>query len=362
MSREGLVTVVVGGQFGSEAKGSVVGFTAFEDAASGQAHIGVRVGGSQAGHTVYDINSVKWPLRHVPVSFVNPDAILVIAAQSQIDIGVLRSEVDALEAAGHQIRNRLRIDAQATVITDEDKQTEADRSLTARLGSTAKGVGAARSARVLRDSPLVKDRLEEFAKFLPESAIDNTSEQIMNYLALGAHVVIEGVQGYGLGLHAGHYPFCTSADARAIDFLAMAGISPWSTLVSGVRVVVVARVYPIRVAGNSGPMHEEATWEALGLPAEKTTVTQKVRRVGHWDADLIRDAVAANGGGFNSDVVLALTMVDQLYPELTDVNPIDFHSDALNFVAKCGDDAQARVALVGTGPQTLRVLDRGAWK
>ena len=104
----------------------------------------------------------------------------------------------------------------------------------------------------------------------------------------------------------------TSSDCRSIDFLAMAGIDPTRCSVV-VTNWIVCRVFPIRVAGNSGPMEGETSWAELGLDEERTTVTQKVRRVGTWDQDLVRRAVQANGG-HNANVVI--TMLDQAIPEL----------------------------------------------
>jgi adenylosuccinate synthase len=51
------VTVVVGGQFGSEGKGKVAHFFARSQNAS----VAVRVGGSNSGHTVVD-RSGNWAL------------------------------------------------------------------------------------------------------------------------------------------------------------------------------------------------------------------------------------------------------------------------------------------------------------
>lgn len=45
-------------------------------------------------------------------------------------------------------------------------------------------------------------------------------------------------------------------------------------------------------------------------------MTKKVRRVGSPDWDLVRAAVAANGGA--PTVRLALTMVDQMFPRMRD--------------------------------------------
>jgi adenylosuccinate synthase len=92
----------------------------------------------------------------------------------------------------------------------------------------------------------------------------------------------------------------------------MAGIDPTRCSVT-ITNWVVCRVFPIRVAGNSGPMKNERTWEELGLPLERTTVTQKVRRVGDWDLDLVKRAVQANGG---HQAKVVITMLDQIIPEL----------------------------------------------
>lgn len=355
-SRESVVTVVVDGQYGSTGKGAVCGHLAYEDAAIGQKHVGVRVGGSQAGHTVVDTEGRAWPMRHVPVAFVNPDADLVIAAGSEIDLEVLRSEVEQLEAAGHSIQPRLFVDPQATWLEDSYKTDEANADLTARIGSTGKGVGAARAARVMRTAKLIQEAPEVPGSMLP------TDSLLQVQLSRGAHVVIEGTQGYGLGLHAGHYPKCTSTDCRAVDFLAQAGISPWAEYIAGVQVVIVVRTHPIRVAGDSGPLKGETSWAELGLEPELTTVTRKVRRVGAWDPGLVARAVEANGGP-GPDVVLAVTMADHLFRELHGVHGADLraHAGLGEWIEKAVADCGADVVLVGTAPGVLTVWEPGAW-
>lgn len=350
--------MVVGGQAGSEAKGAATAVLANEDYAGGQPHVGVRVGGSQAGHTAYDADGREWPLRHVPVSFINPAAQLVIAAGSEIDLGVLADEVNALEEAGHDIESRLYVDAQATVIDQRHKDKEAELDLHKAIGSTAKGVGAARADRMLRGARLIRDC---GPNEVPGTITSDTAGTLADFLAADHHVVIEGVQGFMLGLHAGHYPQCTTADTRAIDFLSMAGLSPWAGYVSGVRVVVVVRVYPIRVAGNSGFLASETTWAELGLPEELTTVTKKVRRVGDWNAEWVREAVLGNGGPCDG-VVLALSMLDQKFPALRDARPSAFTDEARDFLDKIATEAGAAVALVGTGPNTMSVYDSSVWR
>lgn len=367
----GKLIVVAGAQYGSEAKGHVVDQIT-RPAVAGDNVVVVRVAGPNAGHTVYGLcpSDCKpdgshmsgdvwighpWRLRSVPVAAVsNPHADLVIAAGSEIDRDVLLSEVTALDMAGYGVSSRLRVDAQATVLTKRHIDEEVRAEIQKRLGSTAKGIGAARADRIWRLATLWGDGKE------PKSRVD-TADYLRARLHEGATVVIEGTQGYGLGLHAGHYPQCTSSDCRAIDFLAMAGISPWMDEVDEFGIWLAARVRPIRVAGNSGPMRGETSWAELGLPEEHTTVTKKVRRVAEWDPDLVRRAVVANGG--HPVVRLALTMLDQVYPELVNVggkypaygDPAEWDAspittDVDEYIRGIEHEAGARVRMITTSP------------
>lgn len=350
------LSVVVGGQFGSEAKGACAAYlTKPENNTPGQEVVCVRVAGPNAGHTVVGRGpngepDWKWALRTVPVAAVsNPDAMLVIAAGSEIDLDVLQKEVDELDAAGYNVSPRLLIDEQATVLTAEHQATEGARKMHEKIGSTGKGIGAARADRIMRTATLYKDE--------PDWQMwqHDTTNFLRVALSTDAHVVIEGTQGYGLGLHAGHYPKCTSSDCRAVDFLAMAGISPWQLGVN-LSVYVVARTYPIRVAGDSGPMRGETSWDALGFEPELTTVTKKVRRVGTWDGDLVADAVKANGG--MPTVKVVLSMVDYDYPHLANQSG-EFslgdnkERELARRIMEIEKEVQAPVVLLGTGPDSM---------
>lgn len=374
----GRLTVVVGGQYGSEAKGAVTAFLANEgtDEDRRNVHV-VRVGGPNAGHTAYaydgdfeggtdrDHAPVEWKLRQVPVGFVNPDAQLYIGAGSEIDLPVLNQEIGQLDAAGHKVNDRLHIDRSATILTGTHKNTEADQDLVKRIGSTGKGIGAARADRVMRTAEIYGDN---------HARSSNTAFQLQAALRLGGHVIVEGTQGYGLGLHTDNYPQTTSGDCRAIDFLAQAGLSPWANYVDEFEVYVVFRTRPIRVAGNSGSLRNETTWDALGLPVERTTVTQKVRRVGEWDRDLAISALVANGHP-SGHVKVALTMLDQVQPRLAGLDHMPGGSwwcgetewdamgdlvehDAYYDLHELSEDYQLDLlglmpAIVGTGPTTM---------
>ncbi len=317
----GKLFVVVGGAYGSEGKGAVAGRICADMGAQGRNVVCVRVGGPNAGHTVmglcpegcedHGLGEHPWRLRQVPVAAVTwPKAALVIAAGSEVDETVLLAELDALDSAGYRATQRLVVDRMATLLEPAHIEQEVDRGLNTRIGSTAKGIGAARADRIWRSADLWESVGGD-----PQYAAD-TAPILAAALRSDSAVVIEGTQGYGLGLHTDNYPYTTSGDCRAIDFLAQAGISPWmrSGPFTGVdlKIVVCLRPYPIRVAGNSGELKGETTWDELGLPEEHTTVTQKVRRVGEWDADLAIAALAANGGPREGVVWVALTMMDSV--------------------------------------------------
>lgn len=382
--------VVVGGQYGSEGKGAVAAYLASRHLRG----VSVRVAGPNAGHTVigkcppdcdpydsvdnppgqardHDPNQHPWRLRQVPVGAVASRDMLLIAAGSEIDLDVLQQEVRDLTNAGYDVAHRLIIDSQATIITDQHRQREqGDLSsiltgggLVHRIGSTGKGIGAARAARAMREAMTVGD----CGMRMPCAVSDDVASIMRYHVRNGiGDVLIEGTQGYLLGTHAGYYPQCTSSDCTAIDFLSMAGISPWEVSREDLEVWVTFRTYPIRVAGNSGPLHRETTWKALGLEPEHTTVTRKVRRVGLWDPAAASQAMAANGhgNGRHSPCRAALTMVDYLIPGLAGMTHLsqlddDARSALDRLVGRRSSDLGCLISLVGTGPGTMIDLREG---
>ena len=343
----GSLHVVSGGQFGSEGKGAVAAALVRREHARHGWSVSVRVGGPNAGHTAYDDQGRRWALRQIPVGVVVPDSALYIAAGSEVDIEVLVDEANRLEDAGLRVWGRLSVDESATVITKDHKDSE--QYLVDSIGSTGKGIGAARADRIMRTAPTVVEADEDWG--LPPSLAGalhhGTDRSLRSHLAGGAAMVVEGTQGYGLGLHTDYYPKVTSGDCRAIDFMAQAGVYP---PVGGEFIPwVVLRAYPIRVAGNSGPLRNETTWTSLGLPAEYTTVTQKQRRVGEWDSGLAWLAVGANGPG----AVVAFTMLDHIHPEVAGANSAgELTFDSRRTIDKVEEELQVPVRYVGTGPET----------
>ena len=286
------VSVVVGGQFGSEGKGKV----ALEIARRSSDPVTVvRVGGPNSGHTAYDRNGRKRVLRQLPAGCIDRNVDVVLPAGSYIDTDVLMSEIEDLDYP----QDRIRISAHARIITDRHKQWEAEAGLVGAIGSTGSGVGAAVMASVARGAGNFElDSFEAAYHTEFERFICDTSDHLRGRLEAGHRVIVEGTQGFGLSLlEGGYWPKATSRLTTAAGALAEAGLSP----VDVDDVTMVIRSYPIRVAGNSGPLVDETTWEKIAQEAgrdddlrEYTTVTRRPRRVGHFDPVLVRRALSVN--------------------------------------------------------------------
>lgn len=354
----GNLDVVVGAQFGSESKGHLTADLAKRYLDEGREVFAVRVAGHNAGHTAYDSQGRAWALRTVPAAAVVDNRIkLVIAAGSEVDPRVLRSEVDELEAAGIPVSNRLFVDGSATWLEQDHINQEQEAQMHEKSGSTAKGVGAARAARIMR----VARTIEDYAKLCYDLDDTETSGWVgfnlshtgpMLRFVLGepnTAILIEGTQGYGLGVHTDHYPLTTSSDCRAIDFLAMAGIDP--TAADDYKVWLATRPNPIRVAGPSGELKGETTFADLGQAEEFTTVTKKLRRVGEWDPELVKEAIEANGGP--RVVRIGMSMVDKIFPGASNAESVeDLPTEARLWLTEREDELGVEIDWIGTGPDS----------
>ncbi len=336
--------VVVGGQFGSEGKGKVSAFIAKQE----NIDICVRCGGPNSGHSFVDENGKNIVLRQLPTGFVNPRTRLLIPAGALIDPAILQQEIEFLALPP----SRIGIDRNCFIIEERDREEERALGLRERLSSTLCGVGAALSRRILRgdDARLVKDVVSEHP-WLAQYVTD-VSGEINEKLDQGKKVLIEGTQGFGLSLyHSAHYPRTTSRDTTAAGFLSEVGVSP--RLVT--ELVVVFRTFPIRVAGQqAGPLRDEIRWERLqaesGYPhpiEERTSVTNKIRRVARFDWELAREAVQ-----INRPTRLALNGLDLLRYENHEVKGFQsLTSEAKSFIARLREQSSVNPFYLGTGPR-----------
>lgn len=332
------VSVVVGGQFGSEGKGKVAQYLASAQSAAAV----IRVGGSNSGHTGFTDDGERHVLRQLPTAALLPDVLCLLGPGSYVDVDVLLAELDGTSLDP----GRLIIDERAFVITPEDRNAEARSGQVAAIGSTGSGTGAALQRRIAR-------RLgTESARGVPElrDFLGDTTALLRDLLRRRERVIVEGTQGFGLSvLHSPHYPYVTSRDTTAAGAVSEAGLSPLDVD----QVVLVLRSYPIRVGGDSGPLANEINWatvtaeSASPKPLEEfTSVTGRLRRVGRFDPEIVRRAIA-----INVPSLIVMNHIDYVDAECAALGSLTEH--ALRFLEETSAEIGAPIDLVGLGPTAM---------
>ena len=350
-SYERLVDVLIGGQFGSEGKGQVVAHLAREY------DYLIRVGGPNAGHTVW-WTPKPYTFHILPSGTRHSSARLIIPPGAVIDVQTVLREI-AECGVDH---DRLSIDPQTMIIEQEDRNVEAG-TLKGSIGSTAQGVGRATARRVMRGADV------RLARDIPDLKpfVRPTREVLDRAFHAGARVLLEGVQGTGLSLYHGIYPYVTSRDSSVGGCLAEAGIAP-----SRVRkIVLVCRTYPIRVdnpkGSTSGPMGMEIDWKVVAdrcklnvrqiRKAERTSTTKRKRRVAEFDWDLLRRAAS-----LNAPTDVALTFADYIHASNRDAHRYEqLTPEAHRLIDEIERVAAAPVSLIATSFGPRSIIDRRAW-
>ena len=331
------VTVVVGGQFGSEGKGKVAHYLAKEMNAS----VSIRCGGPNSGHTVIYPNGNPIIFQQLPTASILPDIKIVLCAGTYIDLDILKKEIKIASLNSE----RLYIDANAVIITPEIRETESHFGLIEAIGSTGSGTGEAVLRRVSRKQNF------KFAKDIIQlkQYVKETNTFLRNCLSNNERIIVEGTQGFGLSLlHSPYYPNVTSRDTTAASFVSEAGLSPLDVD----DIVLTIRAFPIRVSGNSGPLMKETTWEAItkdsGAPIkleEKTSVTKKKRRVAIFDPKIVMKSIIINKP---SRIVLNhLDYVDW------NVRTGSQSLKVSKFIKKVERDLESKIDFIGFGPEHL---------
>ena len=125
-------------------------------------------------------------------------------------------------------------------------------------------------ARLAKDYPWVNGNIR----------LRDVADELATIIEAGGLVMLEGTQGSGLSLiHGTQYPYATSTDTNASGLASEAGIAPSDVG----HVQLVARTFPIRVAGTSGPMGKELDWSYFtdnGLAAKAGADRPSPRRFG----------------------------------------------------------------------------------
>ena len=351
-ANSGYVDVIVGGQYGSEGKGQIAAFL------SNEYDLLVRVGGPNAGHTVFEPPSSYTHHQLPSGTRRNDDNKLLIGPGAVLNVEKLQQEIAECQVGF----DRLGIDRNAMVITCADIEKET--GLVAGIGSTGQGAGAALSRRILERNLSTK-----LARDVPELKpyLCSALEVLQGIVAENGRVCLEGTQGTALSLYHGPYPFVTSRDTTVSGCLSEAGIPP--RLVR--RVVMVCRTYPIRVqspsGGTSGPMSQEIDLEEISERSginlaelektERTSTTNRERRIGEFDWDLLRNASL-----LNQPTDIALTFTDYLTIKNRAAKRFEqLDADTINFIEEIEQVSDARVSLIGTGFNLRSIIDRRLW-
>ena len=338
------ISIVIGGQFGSEGKGKV----SYYFANKFNAVAVVRVGGTNSGHTVISGAGKEYVFRILPTSSIDKNKLSILPSGSYIDLQILHSEI---EMSGI-MKDNLKIDPYSVIIDKFMKDSEAQISLMDKIGSTQSGTGAAVIGRLSRTENVI------FAKDCADLApfITDTKGLMRSLLNENQHIVIEGTQGFGLSpINSNYYPYCTSRDTTAAGFLMEAGLSPFDVA----NVIMVIRSYPIRVGGNSGPLPSEIDWDTIAKRSgatidlkEFTSATKRIRRVAEFDADVVKKAISVNMPN-----IVALNHLDYVDYNCHDSEHLSDTTYA--FIKSIQDMICHSIDYVGTGKSTLFSIGAG---
>ena len=263
MSNNGVVIIVQGAQWGSEAKGVMTAHLCVER----QAHYCVRTGAINAGHTIW-YKGREYKMQQLPVGWVNPGTDLVIGPGAYIHPETLEREAKWIsKATGEDARLRIFIDHRAGLHKDAHTVISQNAGRHHLIGATAKGCSSAIVDKIESRGRRGEELLFRNHAVAQQYNLVDTQEMLMFAYEGGSTIVIEGTQGTWLDFHLGPYPYTTSRMTSAANWVAEAGLPPTLDF----EVVLVTRTYPIRVAGNSGPMLYEISWPILARAINRKT-------------------------------------------------------------------------------------------
>jgi adenylosuccinate synthase len=142
------VDVILGLQWGDEGKGKVV------DVLTPNYDIVARFqGGPNAGHTL-EFENQKYILRSIPSGIFQPGKVNIIGNGVVLDPALFKAEIEALEASGHPLTDRLFISRKAHLILPThrllDEAMEKAKG-DSKIGTTGKGIGPTYTDKVSRN-------------------------------------------------------------------------------------------------------------------------------------------------------------------------------------------------------------------
>ncbi len=316
--------VLLGLQWGDEGKGKVV------DVLTPHYDIITRFqGGPNAGHTL-EFGGKKYVLRSIPSGIFQGDKINVIGNGVVLDPALFKAEVDALEASGHPLTERLKISKKAHLILPTHRLLDAayeNAKGAAKIGTTGKGIGPTYTDKISRNGVRVGDILQNFEEKYT-NAINRHKEILQHYnysynlaeiekewfegiecikrfelvdsehlvndaINSGKKVLAEGAQGTMLDIDFGSYPFVTSSNTICAGACTGLGLAPRNIG----EVYGIFKAYCTRVGSGPFPteLEDETGKEMRDRGREYGSVTGRPRRCGWIDLVALRYAIMING-------------------------------------------------------------------
>lgn len=319
------VTVVFGGQAGSEGKGAIAGWLARRF----NFKVAISTFMPNAGHTWVGEDGQKVVVTQLPIALVSPHVeYLLLGASSVIDSSKLEEEINTYDKMGYNVSGRLRIHSRAQMLLPEYQEWEAENLRY--IASTGKGCGAAIAAKARRErSVILAQDGPAWIRDLVDPAMDGWLNRVID---MGGGVLAEQSQGFDLDINHGlQYPYCTSRQCTPEQIMADIGVSGRMMT----NAIAVVRTNPIRVGnvedGYSGDYGSpEKDWETVSAEAgreviERTTVTNRVRRVFEFDDERIADM-----SRICRPTAIALTFMDYVDPMIEGWTTEDFRGTESN--------------------------------
>jgi adenylosuccinate synthase len=328
------VTVLIGGQYGGEGKGSIMAWLA----RSGPYSALVKTGGPNSWHC-YGTRGELHEVRMLPSGSSISECDVVFPPGSLVHVSTLFAEIEK-----YPIRGRLIIDPKAGIIGDSNIYDQQVDPFYKSVGSSRRGTGSASAERARRRLGLARDEpsLSDY--------IGDALDDIVRRIGRQEHILIEGGQGYGLSNYHGDYPYCTSRDTTAACFASQCGIG----IKYVDKIIMVVKCFPTRNPEGRGRLAFELDVECLSPEIARSLYEEggtpssdgnKVRRVGLFDFDLLRRASLAN-----TPTEIALTGLDRLATAMEDKAIRRHYQSIDSFIARIAEIAEAPVTMRASGP------------
>lgn len=280
------IIIVQGAQWGSESKGMVAASLCLRR----KVDYAVRTGAVNAGHTVY-YKGRKYVNQQLPTGWVNPETVLVLGPGAYVNPFQLVDEITMIEGATGKLPQVL-IDFRAGLHLPEHTDRAKASNRHYKIGATSKGCSEAildrirlrgSGGRLFKDWVMAEDGTGSSGvegQPILDYRFCDTVELLHRAYDAGNSILLEGTQGTLLDLYLGPYPYTTHKQCIASQWVTEAGLSPNMEY----EVVLVARTYPIRVAGNSGPMPQEIDWPTLACEINHKRVLANMMPLVNKDA------------------------------------------------------------------------------